>query len=167
MRIKQRQWVRITPTIYLFPSLVSSYYTHYNDFYDKEYSLKASHGVGLDFDYKYYPTKRGFYCFAGLNYSYFNVDYQYYGFIPYREDGLNYYKYGQVGDNQNFNNIGLFTGLGIQTPMRIGFFIDGHLGFGYQYSFYNKNKASLDDDVFDYGYRGIYPVIEFSLGYAW
>jgi len=175
MRIAQRQWLQIAPTAYLFPGVSSSYsdfcmycYDYYYDdyYYRNEYNVKTQKGAGIDLSYKFFLHRNFLYFLAGVNYSYHHVGYEYHDYAPFQEDGLNYYKYMKITDIQNFNNFKTYAGCGLQT-IHTGFFIGGHLGLGYQYSFYDNQKAALNKNVFDYGYRGLYPVIDFKLGYAW
>ena len=177
MRLAPKQWLQVAPAIYLFPGVTSSYIKHgfyyydYDEYYDEyrhKYNIETVRGAGIDINYRYYPSpKRLFYLLGGVNYSYFYTDYQYYDYVPFEEDGLNYYKYMKTSDTQHFNNLKAFACFGIHSPMHKGLFVNGYFGFGYQYSFYNEEKASLDNNIFDYGYRGGYPVLGFSVGYAW
>ncbi len=173
MRIAPKQWLQIVPAIYFYQGMVSSYsYSSYDDdyyyyYYQNEYKIKAQKGAGLDLNYKFFLNRNFSYLLAGVNYSYYKVDYQYYGYAPFEEDGLNYYKYMKVSDTQNFNNFKTYLGFGLQTTMSSGFFVGGHAGLGFQYSLYDSEKAALDDDFFDYGQRGLYPFIDFKMGYAW
>jgi hypothetical protein len=176
MRIAEKQWIQIVPAVYFYPGVISSYSyfsddddDHYYDYdyFQNKYNIKSQKGAGLDLNYKFFLCRNFSYLLAGVNYSYYHIDYQYYDYSSFEEDGLNYYKYMKVSDMQNFNNFGLYCAFGLQTTMCSGFFVGGHAGFGFQYSSYDSVKSALDNDFFDYGWRGLYPFMDFKMGYAW
>jgi hypothetical protein len=176
MRIQDKNWIQIKQTIYLLPAAVSSYnWDWYDDeFYYNEYNYGSQrftihnmYGFGIGANYKRYFSHREFlYCLAGFDYSFQHVNGYNYDYIPFMEDGNTYYRFGKSEQTQNFNNVGVSACIGINTTLRHHFFVDVFLGVGAKYAFYNKNKPALDDEIFDYGYRGFYPVFGFRLGGA-
>lgn len=163
-RIKGRHWARIAPTVYIFPGTDSDYW--YDDYGKGVYATRNA-GFGLDMAYKYYINRLEIvYCLGGINYHYNHVDYEQYDYVPFVEDGLTKYRYTKADKCQNFNRVGALACIGIQTPQRIGFYIDTYMGIGYCYTFYDKDKARFDDSVFGYGYRGFHFTGGFRIGFA-
>jgi len=161
-RLAKQHWLQVTPAVYFSSGITSSHITFdffgYARGYDNEYNCKTLYGAGISIGYKYYPlsSEESFYLLGGTNYSHFEAGYDF--FVSDKAD---------LSGTQCFNNLRAFACFGIQTPMRKSFFVGWNLGIGYQYSFYNENKPAFNKTAFDYGYRGVYPVLEFYLGYAW
>jgi hypothetical protein len=172
MRVQNRNWIQIIPIVYLYQGITSymNWWGHDDDYYsyhNEKYRITSSHGFGIGANYKRFIFKQEFLYFqGGADYSFRKAEVSHYDFIPYEEDGLTYYTYDKLCEKQDFNRISLTACMGIQTLMRYGFYVDHYMGLGYKHAFYDKNKPALDEDVIDYGYRGLYPVIGFRLGIA-
>ena len=166
-RLVKKHWLQVTPAIYFFPGMTCSYtessLSPFNNYDYNNNKIQTLRGAGLGIGYKYYPSpKETFFLLMGVNYSYFEAGYHGYNFPEY-----GYGTHDAINGTQYFNNLRAFVCLGIHTPMRKGFFVGGNFGLGYQYSFYNKEKPAFDKNIFDYGYRWCYPILEFYLGFAW
>jgi len=171
IRVKDRNWIQIIPIAYLYPGITSymdwGYNDHHYNYYDEDYVIAACHGFGIGANYKRFLLKHEFlYCHGGIDYSFRRAKISGYDFIPYEDDDFPSYIYDKLYEKQDFHRVSLTACMGIQTLMRYGFYVDGYMGIGYKYAFYDKNKLALDEEVNDYGYRGLYPVIGFRLGVA-
>jgi hypothetical protein len=164
-----RHWIQIAPTAYFsggsdgelwsVGSIGSDVYLH------------KGNGGGLDVGYKmFFHTRELFYCKGGISYNYFKLAYTAYDILTHRtEDGLTYYSYDTQKVSQSFNNAGINACIGIQSTMRIArVFVDGHIGVGYTYSFYNSRKYALhnEEHLYSYGRRGLVFLIGFRIGFA-
>ncbi len=173
MRIKERQWVGVMPTVYLFQGLNSLGQNWGEDYeyYYADYDATDSQGFGLDLYYKYYLNKReSFYLLGCVGNHFFHVNYIYNDFIPFSDkDGLPFYRFGEVSETENFNKLGGALSIGVSAPIEHGFYLDFSIGIGYQYSFYDEDKFLFADDygASDFRYRGFYPAFGFSFGYVW
>jgi len=172
MRLQDKSWIQIIPTAYLHRA-ASRYYIglgnddYYYDYGSRNYGVTSAHGFGIGANYKRFLNKREtIYCHGGIDYSFRRVDVHYYDFIPYEDDIFSGYIYGKLHEKQNFNRASLAACMGIQTPMADGFYIDGYLGIGYKYTFYDESKPTLDKGSNGYGYRGFHPAIGFRIGVA-
>lgn len=120
---------------------------------DNIMSLK---GAGIWINRKaFIPSSRFVYISGGLSYKYLDVGYTGRGYIPYIEDGMQFYEYSDYKDNQVFNKVTGSLCLGLQTSLRYRIILDTYLGLGYTYSFYDEDKPSFNHDMFGYGYRGV------------
>ena len=168
--VKSRNWIQITPALYLFPG-VGSYNEFGSDGYyngsGKDFIVNSVQGLGIGANFKRFLHRHEFiYCHGGIDYSYRKVDFHSYDYFPFFEDDLPFYVYEKRGQKQNFNRFSVTACFGVQAPMEHGFYVDAYVGVGYQYAFYNKNKPALNKDIFDYGYRGFVPSFGFRLGVA-
>ena len=168
-KIKEKQWIVVMPTIYSFQGINSLDWNWHDD--DRfGYYVDGSKGFGLEVNYKYYlNSDETFYLLGGLSNSFFRVEYLGYDYIPFcDEDGLSFYRYGEIRGTENFDKLGASVSFGGNSSLESGIYVDFYLGVGYVHSFYNKNKFhSVDNYAYDFRYRGFYPALGFSIGYAW
>jgi len=173
LKIEESQWIVFMPTIYLSPGINYAEYDYYDYYYDDErIRVTGSKGFGIELHYKCYLNQpwENFYLLGGLSNSFLRAKYSYYDYIFfYDEDELPFYRYGKTENVKNFNQLGASVSLGMNVPMFSGVYFDAYLGLGYIHAFYNKNNSHFVDDgfVYDLHYRGFYPALGFSLGYAW
>ncbi|MDR0538572.1 MAG: hypothetical protein LBH04_11125 [Tannerellaceae bacterium] len=114
-----------------------------------------------------YPRTRFFFLAAGASFSYFVVEYDELNYIPYEEDGLRYFELGEVEIRHNIPKLGGHVSLGFQAPTRSRVFVDGSIGLGYGYSFYDAKKYIPGGSFgFSHGLsrRGFYPTGTFRIG---
>ncbi|MDR3142648.1 MAG: hypothetical protein LBU37_13125 [Tannerellaceae bacterium] len=124
-----------------------------------DFPLNEAWGAGLEVSYKYFPFRsRKLYVSGGLSSSHFNIDYRTESvrYLSYVENGLTYYEpqWEQYEASQYFNRIGTNFCTGIQTRPARRFLIDGYIGIGYVYSFYNKDKYYPHNYLNKLSYRG-------------
>lgn len=123
-------------------------------------------GVGVAFKSMFQPN--GWYFSVGLSFNYYNVFYSGYGYIPYQEDGLIFYKKDLGNQNTKFFKPGFDFNIGKQVALTKNLFLDGFLGLGYDYSFYDRKvEPRYDSGIFSYGYRGFTLSGGFRIGWIW
>jgi hypothetical protein len=140
--------------------------------------LKEAWGAGLEANYKYFPFRirgyssfrsRGVYVSGGLSAAHFSVNYRTEGprYVSYVENGLTYYEPQWVEGEakQYFNRIGTTFCAGIQNRPSKRFLIDGYIGIGYVYSFYDKDKYYPASYSGKLSYRGLTLTAGFSVGF--
>ncbi len=165
----QKEWLQYSIMGYYYqPKTYDNYYNGYSyfrwePFYSDFDSFSAFKGVGAGLAYKYF-LPRFFYISPGVNYSYFNVAYKEYAFSPYNEDGLTFYEYGYMPFEQNFHKLKSEVTVGIQSTLRKLIFVNVYAGFGYTYSFFDENKAAMNNSIFSFGYRGLTLTAGFRVG---
>jgi len=94
----------------------------------------------------------------GATYRDINIRYKDIGFIPYQQNGLDYYRYTDFTDVLKMKS----TLVDLKLSDRLvnvddAFFLDVYLGFGCKFSSSTSKYAgfrSEDKDVLDYGYNG-------------
>ncbi|MDR3269039.1 MAG: hypothetical protein LBT83_08240, partial [Tannerella sp.] len=92
----------------------------------------------------------------------YDVQYPTADFYGYVEDGLTYYEFGTRDTHQHFNRLATNACVGVHT-FRHAFFVEVTLGLGYAYGFYDESKRRYNE-VYGFGYRGLYPVFGLKLG---
>jgi hypothetical protein len=138
----------------------NSFWTLWNSIPD----MNDAWGVGLEANYKYFPSGNIWYVSAGLSASRFSVQYDRvdYTYGSYTEEGLTYYEpqWREVEESQRFGRFGTNFYVGVQNRLTHRFLIDGYIGFGRVYSFYDKDKYYPDSYMNSLSYRGM----TFTLG---
>lgn len=105
---------------------------------DTETSKNASEdringfGIGIQQKLKFKKEPVSHYFSYGLTYRYNKITYDSEGFIPYQENGLNYYDYGPYKNDMKINSILLSGVLGFQESYWDILLADLYLGFGYK-----------------------------------
>lgn len=132
----------------------------------KSFARMNGGGVGVAFKSMFQPN--GWYFSIGVSFNFYNVFYSDYGYIPYQEDGLTFFKYDIGNQNVKFYKPGFDFNIGKQVAITKHLFLDGFLGIGYDYSFYDANgENSYNSGIFSYGYRGITLSGGFRIGWLW
>ena len=167
-QIKPKQWLLASVKGYYLPHTDFDDDTWWSFFTDNSYGdITGLNGFGIELGYKrtLLPRTDILYLSGGLSYGYF--DGQYYGtkYISYIENGLTFDepRFGEI--NQYFNRLGANACFGIQTQPKHRFCVDGYIGIGYNYSFYNKNKQAFDEEMYTAGYRGLSLITGIRLGF--
>jgi hypothetical protein len=161
-----------TPDHWLQLSAIGYYVEDNNNFWtlwDMNRNFNSAWGAGLETNYKYFPFGKIFYISAGLSAARFSVQYdsRKHTYITYEEEGLTYYEshWDEVEETQHFNRFGTNFFAGFQNRHNRRFLVDGYVGFGRVYSFYDKDKYYPDSYLNSLSYRGISLTIGFRVGF--
>ncbi|GHT56851.1 hypothetical protein AGMMS49982_23870 [Bacteroidia bacterium] len=171
-RLSAREWVELNVTgyilsyreitesgLYLSDPEEGGHVTSNSDFY----RFTELSGFGLGGTYKYYAWKT-IYFSANVAYTYYNVGYLDWNFLPYEEDGLVFYEYGSQNTHQQFNKVLGNLCIGVRSFFTHKYMIEFYGGLGYAHSFYNPDKRAYNETSFGFGYKGVYPVFGMKLG---
>jgi hypothetical protein len=169
-RLTPKEWIELNITGYRIPryEINDSYYwgnvgnwiTSNSDF--NEFTELS--GGGLGGTYKYY-FHRLFFAAASTSYTYYDVEYNSWDFHAYTEEGLTFYDHEIQNISQPFHKLTGNLSIGFRPPFRRAFFMEFNGGLGYAYSFYNKDKRPFNESPFGFGYRGVYPMMSFKIGF--
>ena len=129
-------------------------------------------GVGAEVLHKIYTqVKRetsGIYFAYGLNYNYFNITYNDFGWVTSKnEDQLDIIEYKLVDQKQTINKIGFAALTGIEVYSSNYFVVDFYVGFGFKYSIINAPNGREDRykaNYLDYGFSGFEPRLGIKVG---
>lgn len=160
IRLKEsRNWLNLRLAGYGLPDYDSDRTLYY---YTENYTLSSGFdnfrsysGFGVQASYKSFFFRDVFYWGGGLSYNYYDVSYYTETYRPFEEEGMTFYKYYQGEESQYFNKIYPFLSLGVRTPSRKRFFVEGYITTGYSHSFYNEQRDAYDRNIFSFGYRGV------------
>ncbi|MDR1558038.1 MAG: hypothetical protein LBS88_13565 [Tannerellaceae bacterium] len=135
-----------------------------------DFSFNEVWGAGLEVNYKWFPFRRQrVYVSGGLSASHFNMEYDEVGYryTSYQIDGLTYYEsqWENYQVSQRFNRIGTNLCTGIQNRPTRRFLIDGYVGIGFMYSFYDPDKYHPDNYLNSLSYRGLTLTAGFRIGF--
>lgn len=162
-----RHMLQVSAIGYIHPRRDDPYEHWESLLIDDYYDVNKLMGAGLAVDHKWFlfPKARFLYLSAGVSYTYFDVRYNGFKNISFVEDGLTFYETRYMELKQTFNKVGGNVCFGLQTAPRRPFFIDGYVGFGYSYSFYDEKKFFIEDNMFNIGYRGLTFTTGIRIGY--
>jgi hypothetical protein len=114
-----------------------------------------------------YPRQKWLFMSVGISTAYYTYRHAASNYIPFMEDGLQYYESGRTWHRHHVPKMGGHISIGVQFPSRSRVFVDGSLGLGYNYSFYDKDDytpTGYYDYVYGLSRRGLYPTGTFRIG---
>jgi hypothetical protein len=124
-------------------------------------------GATLSFKRVFGPRRKIMYISTGLSAHYFDIRYDGWGgFASFVEDGLTFYEWTLGRVAHRFPKLGAHVLFGLRLPTHSRVFVDGGIGLGYSYSFYNPDLFLPEAYriLYGLGRRGLYPTGEFRVG---
>jgi hypothetical protein len=104
----------------------------------------------------------------GATYRHIDVTYTDEGFIPFTQNGLNYYEYKNFTDVLKNNSV--LANIYISAPVADipdSFFLDAYMGGGYKFTKQQSTYGGFrnyNTQIYDYGYKGLVFLIGIKLG---
>ncbi len=141
-QLNSKAWLTVAPAFY---------YT--DNSYMWEPDNTSYTGVGAFVNYRYFPSGKGVYALAGLNYRYLNTKYS---------------KYDDVSElKAKFNTFGFDIAVGYQFLLVEQLFLDMYLGWGFRYSLdgSDEEESYWSDAFLDLAYSGFLPVAGVRVGF--
>ncbi len=167
------QWLQVGVVGYYAPErttpLREDYYDFWGNIHDDPYyrhlpvsswdDFRKMSGGGVSVLYKKMLHRRGWYFSTGLSVSYFHVEYAGWGYVPFEEDGLTYYRQGEYPITQSFLKPALEFNIGKHFAISHRFFFDLYAGTRISYSLYKRAEGSDNyqkfTGMYGFAYRGI------------
>lgn len=161
-----KHWITIAPSLY---------YREGNGLWlfgdSKSYSLS---GGGIDIHYRWYQNNNNaenrFYLSAGAGYRYTKQEHKGYTWDTYIEDGLTYYRYINGSWFEGNSTFLLKLMVGKQHFPYKFFTFDYYIGPGIkitQHILPAGQQETYEDEMFSFGYSGIYIVGGIRLSFGW
>ena len=142
----------------------------YDRFSFKEMQIDKLNGVGIGLSHKIDLNlkKNRPYVSYGFMYRDLEINYKGEGFMPYLQEGLQYYKYSPFSDKLNINSILFNTCVGFQAKYFDRFILDIYAGAGFKKSNKKSEYPALrnyDQEQFSYAYNGSLFLSGIKIGY--
>ena len=170
-KLSPTDWIELNLTGYWLPhrDLDPNYYgdQHTGGYWISNadfHRISKLSGFGIGATYKYYLFSF-FMINPSLSFTRYNVESSVYDFVPYKEDGLNFYEYIWTYKQRPFHRLTSQFTISLRTPSKNPFFLEHYVGFGYAYSFYDKSTLNYNQTMFGYGYRGYIITLGLKLGF--
>ena len=182
-------WLGTSLSVYFAPRSGGAGAEWYNDRSSFNSGFDDYHrmwGVGTSASYKYTFGRRGWYFATGLMLDFFRVGVATRAFVPYQEDGMTYYDYGNAIDTRSYFKPTARFVMGKHMALSRRCFFDLYAGMGISYSIYEEGGHRIDDyyysdswsssvmhygrgrqrfnDVGGFAYRGLTIVTGFRFG---
>lgn len=140
--LTRKAWLTLSPTFY---------FSENSTMFSPESMDYA--GVGFAANYRYFPSGKGVYVGAALNYKFISSEYERYYEIS-KEEAI-------------FNTYGFDMSLGYQFLIVDKLFMDLYLGWGFRYSTEDspESKDYWSDAILSMAYSGFLPVAGCRIGY--
>jgi hypothetical protein len=143
------EWLQAGLVGYVAPARTRRYdYSFYGDDNNRwtpnssDDSFRNMWGVGVSGLFKKMLHRRGWYFSTGLMLEFYRVGRLKYGYIPFEEDGLQFFAGGNYIDTRSYFKTTAQFNLGKHCALSRRCFIDMFLGISYSYSFYNDTPHS-------------------------
>lgn len=155
-KINEKGWLTLAPIFY-----------YMDDTYMYAPESTSYTGLGGFLNYRYFPTGKGVYAAAGLNYRLLNT--QYSSYVDYDYSASSYAPNpGSNSDEKEaqFNTFGFDFTFGYQFRLVEQLFMDLYLGWGFRYSLQDseEDESYWSDAILDLGYSGFLPVAGLRIG---
>jgi hypothetical protein len=133
-------------------------------------------GLGTSAMYKRTFAHRGWYFSTGLVFDFFRVGVMTNDYLPYHEDGLEFYDYGERRDTKSYFKPMVQINIGKHMALSERVYFDLYAGVGYSHAFYKRDNLHLNrrgytahhDRMFTemsgFAYRGLQPTGGFRVG---
>jgi hypothetical protein len=164
-------WLQIGVAGYYSPPRNTPRHDNYYDFWWRYYedpydsylpasswdSFRKMSGGGVSILYKRMLHRRGWYLSTGLAFNYFHVEYTDWGYVPFKEDGLTFYRRGEYPVTQSFFKPTAEFNVGKHFAISHRCFIDLYAGMRLSYSLYKRRSDDYQkfDTMYGFAYRGI------------
>jgi hypothetical protein len=156
------EWLQMGLVGYAAPARTMGYgygYDYY-DYHNNRWTPNSSGddfrnmwGVGVSGLFKKMLHMRGWYFSTGIKMEFFRVGRVENGYIPYKEDGLQYYEGNTYLDTRSYFKTTAQFNLGKHFALSRRCFIDAFIGVSYSYSLYNSTPHTYSrDNQYDYNY---------------
>ncbi|MBC8053637.1 MAG: hypothetical protein H7Y13_11290 [Sphingobacteriaceae bacterium] len=151
------------------------YYTGY--VYDKGFTSASENlrsdklrGAGIGVSHKIEFNKKNDrpYLSYGFMYRNIKINYEDEGFLPYKQNGLDYYEYNNFSDRLKINSVLLNACIGSQTRTFESFILDVYMGMGYKISSKKSSfpdKREYNQEPLSYAYNGFSFLVGLKAGY--
>ncbi len=132
-------------------------------------------GVGTSVMFKNIFSRRGWYFSTGIVFDFFRVGVMESNYIPYVENGLTFYDYGETLETKSYFKPSAQINIGKHFAISRRCYFDLYAGIGISYALYkNDGRHSYGQDhdwyhprfseLGGFAYRGLYPVGGFRFG---
>ncbi len=177
------QWLGTSLSMYFVPrrgGMGSELYNNRSSFISGFDDYHRMWGIGTSVIYKHTFSRRGWYFATGMTFDFYRVGVATRAFVPYREDGMTFYDYGNAIETRSFFKPTARFVMGKHMALSRRCFFDLYAGVGLSYSIYEREDThdytgSYDyryggygyprfDDVGGFGYRGLTIVSGFRFG---
>jgi hypothetical protein len=162
-----KHWLVLSPQVYSGSLFLNNTHNYSQYPYD-EYKDKVL-GFGMALSHKFFlqDYNKGFYIKSGIAYQYFELSRKEYDWVPYTENGLEYYDYLLTDGKDIISKYAVNAQAGIRALGGNVFVFDVYGGFGFSYSEKKSDNPELrnyERFPWDYNYNGIYPTMGIKFG---
>jgi hypothetical protein len=110
-------------------------------------------GLGTSAFYKNTFSHRGWYFSTGLTFDFFRVGVVENTYVPYTEDALEFYEYGNTLETKSYFKPTVQINIGKHMSISERCFFDLYVGVGYSHAFYkHDDRHTYSRYGYDYGY---------------
>jgi len=163
----ENQWISIGPSL--------RYRDKRGNWFFGERSIYAQKGIGLDVDYKWFPSSTELpgriYVFAGAGYNFLSLEKLGNRWLTYSENNLTYFMYDESRWSTHIHSGSFRVGGGIQLFRRNYFVMDYYFGMGMKKSKVSKPGGyiypSNDVVMTDPEFSGFHVVTGLRIGLGW